>query len=117
MTPRSPHPSPGPAVDPRISAVLLRFTAALPARIAAVRDGLGALAVGSAIGPTHAGLLKEVHNLAGSAGIFGLSELGLAAQELEHLLRRLRDAPLTSADIRQIGAAGTALGEAPREIS
>jgi periplasmic divalent cation tolerance protein len=99
------HAAPDPVLDARLRELRARFEAALPQRIGAIAAAFAGLAAD--VAPTSlAGAQAELHNLAGSAGLFGFERIGAAAGDLEQLLlRAMRQAAVTAGDRDAIRAA------------
>ncbi len=66
-----------------------RFAGQLPEKLAEIETGCAKLSQGTLEPDRVRSLFRRIHNLAGSAGTFGLPEVGAAARDLESLLAPL----------------------------
>jgi HPt (histidine-containing phosphotransfer) domain-containing protein len=80
-----------PAFQDRLQALRDKYAASVPERMAAIRDALK-LCQGS-LAPSHIEQLHHaLHSVAGSAGSFGLAELGDEARRIEQMVRGVMEA-------------------------
>ena len=88
-------------IEPGANEEFLRFLAAqrvdyvraLPSKLAEVQRLWDAVSKGPAAPGELEGLVRAVHNLAGSGAVFGFEEFGAAAKSLELLLQALAESP------------------------
>ena len=85
-----------PALDARLTELRNRFRGVLPQRMDSIVTRLATLGVGVWDGAIREDLKTEVHSLAGSAGLFGYEQIGVAASALERLIMRVAKQPAAS---------------------
>ena len=120
MDPAAPPPSapsPAPSFQERYAALARDWRAQLPARLEDVQARTAAC--GQQPGDHHAleELYRQVHMLAGSAGTFGLADVGDRAREMEAgLVRLMAMSPRAAADFEGVRRGLEALlAAAPRD--
>lgn len=110
-------PSPAPSFQERYAALARDWRAQLPARLADVQART--VSCGQEPGDQHAleELYRQVHMLAGSAGTFGLADVGDRARDMEdELVRVMALSPRAGADFRGLQRGLDALlAAAPRD--
>jgi HPt (histidine-containing phosphotransfer) domain-containing protein len=74
----------------KIEAMSAAYRASLPATLAALAAGWRSLETGAPGAPTASELRLSAHSIAGSAGSFGLPEVGERARELEWFIKELQ---------------------------
>jgi HPt (histidine-containing phosphotransfer) domain-containing protein len=69
-----------------LQAASAEYRGALPARVDGIERSWAAIVRGDAAGQPLAGLVRELHSIAGSAGTFGLAAVSEAARAAEGFL-------------------------------
>ena len=99
MSPPPPAAAPSAALQAfqeRFAALQRDWRGQLPQKVQEARDRLAACAAAPADEDALAELHRLLHTLAGSAGSFGLPDVGQAARHVEHELDRLMALPMRS---------------------